>query len=1079
VIFGGGVNRKYLAVAVIVLFLLTSSLSPVYAGFTSRKSTSIENIYVESTNIDIRPPLDRESFLDRCDSSEIEESYRNNPYLHRHDQHNPIRKPTVLDGVDGSWDIVVPDDYQTIQEAINHAEMGFRIFVRSGVYTENVEVNWVPSITLHGESKETTIVDGAGVDDVIQIDDSADGINISGFTIRNSGDENYGILISSNYNIIQDNILENNNVGIKLQYSSGNQIWDNEIKDNSEDGVLLHRSYANNISGNTITNNGVNGIEFTYSSLGTILDNNEISNHDENGIYIDESSLGNMFTRCTIKANNYGVLCAGVSDGNIFHHNAFLDNFVNAFDSSLDTWDYNGLGNYWDDYDGVDVDGDGVGDTPYVISGGKNKDCFPLMNQVMMYDDFKSNLINNAKFNFDCTTVSTGISSNNDGWDITVPDDYSSIQEAVDHAHPGDRIFVRSDVYDENINISTPDLTIHGEDKESTIIDGGGEGHVVFVSDVADGFNISGFTIRSNGKHFTGLYLYSESTCVENIIFQECNIGLALRDNKDNIVRNCEFFSNDYGIWTWMCTNSTLEDNVIEHNSLDGMALQWSTSLNISSNDIGNNSFDGILEICCSEILIGSNDICGNGEFGLQMFSSSNNIVEENTIENSPHDGISLSKSTNNTLNNNKVNRNGASGVALWYISNGNCIEYNEITSNHNGIFVKFSSNNIIHNNTNSKNGVGIYFLSLSNTNMVSNNNISNNTWMGSVFLDSNDNTVKGNYIVDNRGEGILLEPSSHNTISLNIISNNTGMGILSEYSINNTIINNIVSNNSRAIEFQYSSINTISNNIIINNSIRLSYPSHYNIITSNYILDSLHGIIISDSDNNTIQGNTISGKNRSGHRWEGIWLISCNYNIISRNNISNMEVGINLDLSCHISINSNTIINSEECGIGLHDYSRNNAINNNLILDNGCGIGLSWSSDNIITGNTISNHNYGGILLSSSNNNLLYNNNLINNSIYPFPFQARDDGNNTWDNRKLGNYWDDYEEKYPDAHRRLLRPWIWNKPYDIPGGNNTDRFPLSIPYSENNIIFILSDLFHRIFNFDWHPSREPYDIGG
>ena len=83
------------------------------------------------------------------------------------------------------------DHFDKIQHSIDAVSKNGTVYVYNGTYYENVDVN--KTINLIGENKETTIIDGGGGGNVVYI--TADWVNISGFTIRNSGSLDAGVKI--------------------------------------------------------------------------------------------------------------------------------------------------------------------------------------------------------------------------------------------------------------------------------------------------------------------------------------------------------------------------------------------------------------------------------------------------------------------------------------------------------------------------------------------------------------------------------------------------------------------------------------------------------------------------------------------------------------------------------------------------------------------------------------------------------------------------------------------------------------------------------------------------------------------
>jgi len=127
------------------------------------------------------------------------------------------------------------------------------------------------------------------------------------------------------------------------------------------------------------------------------------------------------------------------------------------------------------------------------------------------------------------------------GATITVPDQYASIQEAVDHAGVGDEVFVRSGVYFENVLLSyrNPYLDLRGEDAATTVINGSGGTCIEVVGIGSTGSaSISGLTLTNGPDDFGGscLRIYGSgegSWTITNNIFRDTNGSgiLVLYDN--------------------------------------------------------------------------------------------------------------------------------------------------------------------------------------------------------------------------------------------------------------------------------------------------------------------------------------------------------------------------------------------------------------------------------------------------------------------------------------------------------------------------------------------------------------------
>ena len=211
---------------------------------------------------------------------------------------------------------------------------------------------------------------------------------------------------------------------------------------------------------------------------------------------------------------------------------------------------------------------------------------------------------------------------------------------------------------------------------------------------------------------------------------------------------------------------------------------------------------------------------------------------------------------------------------------------------------------------------------------------------------------------------------------------------------------------------------------------------------------DNIYDQIVVERDNIVVDGAgyTLQGTG-SG---TGIELLFRSNVTIRNTIITTFWYCIRLTHSSNNSIIGNHLTTNKYYGILLEGYSNYNSISGNHIANNNWGILLAGSSHNSISGNNITANNYVGILLYGSSTYGLYNISIYHNNFIDNAQQVDLDESfdNVWDDGypSGGNYWSDYEDRYPDA-TEVDDSGIWDIPYEI-DEDNQDNYPLVEPWS-------------------------------
>ncbi|UCE37125.1 MAG: right-handed parallel beta-helix repeat-containing protein [Thermoplasmata archaeon] len=235
---------------------------------------------------------------------------------------------------------------------------------------------------------------------------------------------------------------------------------------------------------------------------------------------------------------------------------------------------------------------------------------------------------------------------------------YSTIQEGIEAAEDGDTVYVFSKTYYENIFIDKR-ITLKGEDRDTTIIDGSAGGNVVRI-DSTGSVVIKSLTLTNadKGVHVSGSGYFE----IEDVNITQCKFeGIFALSSEYVQIKDCKFLGPNSGVGIYADNSNHMEisgctieryldgincyessdlwvaDNTILSNS-NGININNESNAKIEGNYLMNNSISGISVIDLSQIDVESTDIDLSGIGVYSSITSTVNVFNSTIVRSTGYD---------------------------------------------------------------------------------------------------------------------------------------------------------------------------------------------------------------------------------------------------------------------------------------------------------------------------------------------------------------------------------------------------------------------------------------------------------
>ncbi len=513
---------------------------------------------------------------------------------------------------------------------------------------------------------------------------------------------------------------------------------------------------------------------------------------------------------------------------------------------------------------------------------------------------------------------------------------YQTIQAALSNGATlsGDTLLVRAGTHRENIIIGKP-VTLVGENKETTIIDGGSVASAVTITSCS-GVNITNLSI----KNARTANEFSESNITAQLVKFLEGHGLDPSQIAGMDATELQTLLNQFSSATGIILGSF-------HSTL-GAGIQMSNAVNCSI----------------------TGNIITDSTYGIQLESSGNNTLKNNILFNNDYafgvSGTSLADYVNAIDESNTVN---GKPITYWvnkhnqevpadagYVALVNCtgitVQNLQLSGNYNGLLMIDTQDSTVTQNAFSGNWEGMELANCSN-NVLRSNALSNNTY--NLCLDitapndiDSSNTVNGKPVYSWRNEQGKTVPEDAGFVALanctditvqNLSLRGNEQGILLINTRNSVISKNTIADANCGIQLVASSDNQVLENTVTAcaQGISVENASAGNSISGNIVnYNGGSGITISSSSANRVLENTVRNNSR------GIEISDSSENVFQANEIAFNERGMQFTTA------------QADMYSDAYESSRNSIIENS-ITQNDVGIAVSYGTKN----NTFVHNNF------------------------------------------------------------------------------------------------------------------------